>query len=115
MDLADRQKYAAFLPPATIPYAPRSPPPSQAAPAPRLGSWPAAPEPPAAAAPKDQAQKLGQYAFNKLVIIGDEYAKHAGEWKSAFADVLAAYALAITRMDTTLKDAERESEREAAW
>jgi len=115
MDLADRQKYAAFLPPAAILYAPGHYPPPKPPLPPLYGSRPAAPKPPSAAAVKDQAQKLGQYAFDKLVIIGEEYAKHAGEWRSTFADVLAAYALAITRMDTTLKDAEREAEREAAW
>jgi hypothetical protein len=39
------------------------------------------------------------------------FEERRGLGKSAFADVLAAYALAITRMDTTLKDAEREAER----
>ena len=108
MDPADRKKYAAFLPP--VFYGPPKP-----TPKPPHGSRHAAPKPPSAAVLKNQARNVGQYAFDKLVIIGEEYAKNAGEWRSAFADVLAAYALAITRMDTTLKDAEREAEREAAW
>src|SRR5262245_26955215 len=116
MDPADRKKYAAFLPPPVPGYAaghyptPKPPPPRP------HGSRPAsAPKPLSGQALKDQARNVGQYAFDKLVIIGEEYSKNAGDWKRAFADVLAAYALAITRMDTTLKDAEREAAKEAAW
>jgi hypothetical protein len=100
--------YRVFLPPDAVKQlAPEPPKPPYAAP-PR-------PRAPSEKVLKDQARSLSQYGFNKLVTVGEEYALHVGDWKLAFGDVLAAYALAISQVDTTLKDAEREQEREAAW
>jgi hypothetical protein len=110
--------YEAFLPPGykviAGPPAPLPLPTSVSTPTPTKKPAPVKPVSinPQVALDKDRA--LGQYAFNLIEVIAKDYATQISGWKTAFGEVLAAYATAIEQRNETLKLAQAEREAEAA-
>lgn len=65
--------------------------------------------------PIEQHRALGQYGYNLIDSIVRDYDAQIAKWKTAFSEVVTAFATAVDQRNQTLAKAKRESERDAAY